>query len=356
MDTLWYQNKADALVHAWRMNYGDDPPEAAVVLALSVAIHETRAGDAWPGTDGIVGTADDEHNWGATTLRALNAAEKAAVKAAGITASVGKGHEAKAKAAQAAIVAAGLPLPQGNIHCDSAPTLGPYFVWFASFPNDVEGAAYFLKLLCGLKSRKMAYSVLTQGGSEVQLATAMYLAGYYTGFYKKTSYYVLEGGKWREVKGDEMLMGIATKKGSDLNIAAYAGALQRVTPAIRLALKGWHLPSGEPTEDPAPETDPAPAPRRTLRKGMSGTDVAALQEKLGKIDVNGSFSPQTDARVREFQQVHGLVADGVVGALTWAVLDGLHAADTDPAPPLVPLDVDWDELQADRDALIKEME
>lgn len=32
MTPLWYQNKADALVHAWRMNYGDDPLEAAVVL------------------------------------------------------------------------------------------------------------------------------------------------------------------------------------------------------------------------------------------------------------------------------------------------------------------------------------
>lgn len=258
MNPSWYQNKADAIVHAWRMNYGDDPPLNAVVLALSVAIFETRAGDAWPGPDGVLGTADDEHNYGSTTLRALNAAEKAAVKAAGIYPTVGAGHEARAKAAQAAIVAAGLPLPQGNIHCDSAPNIGPYFVYFASFHTDADGAAYFLKLLAGLKTRKVAYGVLTQGGNEVSLATAMYLANYYTGFFKKTSYYVLESGKWREIKGDEMLLGLPTKKGSDLNIAAYAGALQRITPTIRLALKDWHFPSGEPTEDPAPETDPTP--------------------------------------------------------------------------------------------------
>lgn len=407
MNPIWYQNKADALVHAWRMNYGDDPPLNAVVLALSVAIHETRAGDAWPGADGVVGTDDDENNWGATTLRALNAAEYAAIakrvseelvsrgrelrgtlifrgtnamvwvtaaaegekqeqrvpltqaELAVVTPwlpSVSAGHAQRATNAQAAIQAAGLPMPQANIHCDSAPSLGPYFVWFAAFSNPADGAAYFLKLLAGLKSRKMAYGVLTQGGNEVSLATAMYLAGYYTGFFKKTSYYVLESGKWREVRGDEMLMGLALKKGSDLNIAAYAGALQRITPTIKLALKDWHFPSGEPTEDPAPETDPAPAPRRTLRKGMSGTDVAAVQAQLGKIAVSGNFDSQTDARVREFQQVHGLRADGEVGPLTWAALDGLRVADTDPAPPLIPLDVDWDELRRERDALIREMD
>lgn len=258
MNILWYQNKADALVHAWRMNYGDDPPLVAVVLALAVALHETRAGDAWPGADGVVGTEDDEHNWGATTLRALNAAERAAVKAAGIFPTVGAGHEARAKAAQAAIVAAGLPLPQANIHCDSAPDLGPYFVWFAAFSTDADGAAYFLKLLAGLKTRKMAYQVLTQGGSETQLATAMYLASYYTGFFKKNSLYVLEGGKWRELKDETPPTGAVVRKGSELNIAAYAGALQKITPTIRLALKDWHFPSGEPTEDPAPETEPAP--------------------------------------------------------------------------------------------------
>lgn len=283
-----WHDKADAFVHAWRMNYGDDPSLQAVVLGLSVAQHETRAGDAWPGADGVVGTADDENNWGATTLRALNAEERAVLKAAGITPTVGAGHEARAKAAQAAIQAAGLPMPQANIHCDSAPSLGPYFVWFAAFSNPIDGAAYFLKLLCGLKTRKMAYSVLTQGGNEVQLATAMYLAGYYTGFYKKASEYVRTGNGWREMKpGETLPTGAVTKKGSDLNIAAYAGALQNITPSIRLALKDWHPPSGEPTEDPAPETEPP-------------------------------------------------------------------LADTDPAPPLLPLEVDWDELRRARDALIKE--
>lgn len=275
----WYQDKADSLVHAWRMDYGDDPTLRGVTLALSVAIFETRAGDAWP----------SEHNWGATTLRALNAAEKAAVRAAGIFPTVGAGHPERAKAAQAAIVAAGLPLPQGNIHCDSAPGIGAYFVWFASFPNDVEGAAYFLKLLAGLTKPKAARAVLTSDtGTEVQLATAMYFAGYYTGFYKKTSLYAFVDAKWTELAAGALPpAGAQTKRGSDLNIAAYASGLQRITPGIKQALATWHMPSGEPTEDPAPDLDVPTAP-------------------------------------------------------------------TEPAPPLIPWDLDWDELTRARDGWIKD--
>lgn len=280
LTTAWYQDKADSLAHAWRMNYGADPTLRGLTLALSVAIFETRAGDAWPG----------EHNWGATTLRALNAAEKAVVKAAGIVPTVGSGHPERAKAAQAAIVAAGLPLPQANIHCDSAPNIGAYFVWFASFPNDVEGAAYFLKLLAGLTQPKAARAVLTSdSGNEVQLATAMYFSGYYTGFYKKASMYVREGTGWKELAAGEAPDGANVKKGSDLNIAAYSSGLQKITPGIRQALADWHMPSGEPTEDPAPDLDGPPA-----------------------------------------------------------------TAPTEPAPPRIPWDVDWDELVRARDEWIKD--
>lgn len=59
----------------------------------------------------------------------------------------------------------------------------------------------------------------------------------------------------------------------------------------------------------------------TLRQGMSGTQVVALQQALG-ITADGVFGPMTKAAVVNFQTVNGLVADGVVGPMTGAVLAG----------------------------------
>lgn len=67
--------------------------------------------------------------------------------------------------------------------------------------------------------------------------------------------------------------------------------------------------------------DPLP----TLRNGSRGVYVRYLQEKLlsklypvGEID--GIFGGGTQNAVTEFQTENGLVADGIVGPLTWAAL------------------------------------
>ena len=77
-------------------------------------------------------------------------------------------------------------------------------------------------------------------------------------------------------------------------------------------------------------TDPTPAPggghptlgNRQLQVGSTGTDVAYLQHQLG-VTADGIFGPITDRAVRDFQRVHGLAVDGIVGPHTWAAL-GVH--------------------------------
>lgn len=58
---------------------------------------------------------------------------------------------------------------------------------------------------------------------------------------------------------------------------------------------------------------------RTLKKGSVGDDVKTLQKVLG-ITVDGCFGSQTEAAVKKWQAAHGLVADGIVGAKTWATM------------------------------------
>jgi peptidoglycan hydrolase-like protein with peptidoglycan-binding domain len=65
----------------------------------------------------------------------------------------------------------------------------------------------------------------------------------------------------------------------------------------------------------------------TIASGATGDPVRQLQRALRRIPnpgslVDGVFGPKTETAVKEFQQGAGLVADGVVGPLTWAHPDG----------------------------------
>lgn len=233
-DTAWYWGKAQALVAGWRRCFAIEPVTEQIVCPLSSAIHETSAGDAWPGPDGIVGTQDDERNWGACTLRSLNAGELAVLGAAGIRPTVGPGHVKAAADAMAALQASGLTLPQGVIHCDSRPVVGkgnvPYFTWFASFPDHASGAEYFLHLIAGsVAKRRPGYlALMSRSITEASLARAMYAGGYYTGFHVAT---------------DTSL--IARTAVAEANIADYTASMRRSSGAIRAALVGW-APAPEP--------------------------------------------------------------------------------------------------------------
>jgi hypothetical protein len=68
--------------------------------------------------------------------------------------------------------------------------------------------------------------------------------------------------------------------------------------------------------------------RRTLKIGMSGTDVRYMQNillklnyDLGKWGADGEFGNKTSEAVKKFQGEHGLVVDGIVGIKTWTMLE-----------------------------------
>ena len=68
-----------------------------------------------------------------------------------------------------------------------------------------------------------------------------------------------------------------------------------------------------------------------VRAGSEGFYVRLLQRKLNTagaaappLDDDGIFGPKTLVAVKAFQLSHGLVADGIVGPLTWGELEPIH--------------------------------
>src|SRR5262249_27832811 len=72
---------------------------------------------------------------------------------------------------------------------------------------------------------------------------------------------------------------------------------------------------------PAPSVIPAvdAAGRPTLQRGATGDLVKQIQGKVG-VSATGAFDGTTEAAVRQFQRIHKLIADGIVGPRTWATL------------------------------------
>src|SRR3990167_10910210 len=86
-----------------------------------------------------------------------------------------------------------------------------------------------------------------------------------------------------------------------------------------------------PTPAPKP-TLPNPG-RNVLKKGMTGGDVPVLQKALNaSLVIDGDFGPKTETAVKAFQARSDLVADGIVGLLTWGALSAPVAV----APPVAP--------------------
>lgn len=272
----WYE-KANAWASGWRDVFGALPSKTCVVLGLSVAEHETRCGDAWPG----------ERNWGAVVCRGLTDAEKAVLHAAGVHASgIGDHGVAAARAAlQAATLAGTIPEAHGvALHADSAPGVGWYFTMFCAFPNDEEGAKKLVEVLA--EERPSCRAILVGAddplAATTPLAAAMYRTHYYTGFH------------------DPHQPG-----GADANVADYSAALTREARVIGPALAAW-----------------------TFGETAAPIDLATwlgVQEALNALGENlvedGIAGPKTRAAVKAYQASRGLVTDGKVGPKTRGALE-----------------------------------
>jgi hypothetical protein len=84
------------------------------------------------------------------------------------------------------------------------------------------------------------------------------------------------------------------------------------------ALLRWVIEQCQALGDPFPVG--VELPRRTLRQGCEGPDVAELQRFLGAV-ADQLFGKETRRLVIAFQEAHGLEPDGVVGKNTFAVID-----------------------------------
>ena len=68
-----------------------------------------------------------------------------------------------------------------------------------------------------------------------------------------------------------------------------------------------------------------------LKRGSTGEAVKALQRAIGRLTVDGSYGPLTEARVKEYQQSKGLTVTGITDAKVWNALIAGSATTT--APP-----------------------
>ncbi|WP_170119893.1 peptidoglycan-binding protein [Branchiibius hedensis] len=111
--------------------------------------------------------------------------------------------------------------------------------------------------------------------------------------------------------------------------AVVAGSALGAAPAEAAAPAPAAVPSGAHVQ----AASAVPTAAQVLRYGSSGSLVKVLQQRLGTVSVDGQFGAKTAAAVKAFQRSHKLVADGVVGALTWKALGGLPGTSTSGSTP-----------------------
>jgi len=123
-----------------------------------------------------------------------------------------------------------------------------------------------------------------------------------------------------------LLAAVSYWRRRDINRHADRDDIRAVTRAVNGGLNGFEdrkrYLSIAKTIWMAPHIETAVHP--VLQKGSQGHDVVDLQNELidagYKVLADGDFGENTDEALRDFQSRHGLDADGIVGARTWAML------------------------------------
>jgi N-acetylmuramoyl-L-alanine amidase len=184
-----------------------------------------------------------------------------------------------------------------------------------SIPPDSSGAIIRPTLKVGSK-----------GTAVSELQAALKLLGYYSGavdgVYGKTTASAVS--KFQQAAG-------LTPDG-----VAGESTWQRLfpaTPIVSSTPKPTPSPTSTPTPtlEPEPQITPTPTPTTppvdlpTLRLGMRGAAVTALQQKLKALGVfsgqaDGVFGSKTETAVKAIQKKFKIKPDGVVGKSTWEAI------------------------------------
>lgn len=103
-------------------------------------------------------------------------------------------------------------------------------------------------------------------------------------------------------------------------------------------------PNLEITPTPPPAQPAMPAELKTLRKGDQGPEVVTLQKALTELGFlkgasDGNFGTGTQTAVKNFQEAHGLDADGIAGRKTLEKLFELSTVTPIPEVTVGPGDI-----------------
>lgn len=78
--------------------------------------------------------------------------------------------------------------------------------------------------------------------------------------------------------------------------------------------------TASPASETAQASKAAPEPKASLKPTTRQIQQALKNAGFYQSAIDGKMGPMTREAIREFQRVHGLVDDGVVGKKTWAKL------------------------------------